>query len=322
MNGRMEKEIQAKQKMQKKLANMPDIFAEFYYYMYPTKTYTTLDRYISYVHEFALFVGDGNINEDFYKDVRPIHINKYFAQIKNYEGKKITSDSICATKWSALNTFFIFLKKNNYILSNPLEKTERPKVNDNPNVSFLTMDEVHSVLDNVNKIASLKMKNRDLAIIMLGLTTGIRVSALVQINLQDIDFDNNIIKVVEKRNKICDIYIGDKLKQQILLWVEDRQKFFHDANTDALFLSSFNQRITRDGIRVILEKYCSGIVNKHVTPHVMRHTCATNLYESTGDIYLCASMLHHKNISTTQRYAEISQNKKKHAVGVLENLIE
>ena len=76
-----------------------------------------------------------------------------------------------------------------------------------------------------------------------------------------------------------------------------------------------------DGKVAILKKYSEGITNKNVTPHVMRHSCATNLYEKTGDIYLCATVLNHQNVATTQRYAEISQAKKKSAANILDNLI-
>ena len=70
----------------------------------------------------------------------------------------------------------------------------------------------------------------------------------------------------------------------------------------------------------LIDKYCD-VVDKHVTPHVMRHSCATNLYERTGDIYLCAGQLHHKNVTTTQRYAELSNEKQKKATSILDDMI-
>jgi site-specific recombinase XerD len=70
-----------------------------------------------------------------------------------------------------------------------------------------------------------------------------------------------------------------------------------------------------------MEKYTKGITDKKVTPHVMRHSCATNLYEKTGDIYLCARQLHHKNVSTTQRYAELSKDRQTKAANILDDMI-
>lgn len=324
MTGRMEKEIVATNKMQAKLKGLPKIFSEFYYYMCTTKSYTTVERYVAYVKEFAEFLNGENIPNNFYKKVTPLDINKYFAALKNKEttnGHYNTSDSIRATKWSALNTFFGFLKENDYIKENPMDRTERPKVQDTPDVAYLTEKEIQMILENVDRLASKKMKNRDLAIIMLGLTTGLRVSAITQIDIGDIDFENNIIKVIEKRGKTCNILFGDRVKKQLELWLQDRKKYFSMANTDALFISSFKKRITRDGIRVMLEKYSKDVTNKHVTPHVLRHSCATNLYEKTGDIYLCASVLNHKNIATTMRYANMSKNKKQQAANILNDMI-
>ena len=79
--------------------------------------------------------------------------------------------------------------------------------------------------------------------------------------------------------------------------------------------------MSTDGIRKIITKYTDGITDKHITPHVMRHSCATNLYEKTGDIYLCASQLNHRNVATTQRYAEISKSRKIEAANILDDLI-
>lgn len=322
MSGRSEKEIKSNEKMQEKLKELPNIFSEFYYHMYSNKSYTTIGKYILYIKEFAQFVGDGTITPSFYKNVKPLTINRYFAQMRNVEKNgeyHRVSDSIMATKWSALNTFFNFLEISGYIQSNPVTKTERPKVQDNPEVAFLDEEEINAILDNVKNKANYRMKNRDLAIISLGLTTGLRISAIIQIDIQDIDFENNTIRVIEKRGKTCTTLFGDNVKKHLLAWIEDREKYFSKANTNALFISNFNKRITRDGVDVILKKYSDGVTNKNVTPHVMRHSCATNLYEKTGDIYLCATVLNHSNIATTQRYADISNAKKKSAVDMLDS---
>ena len=324
MGGRAEKEVKANEKMQTTLSTLPAIFSEFYYHMYSTKSYTTIKTYILHVKEFAEFVNDGVVTKDFYKQAQPSLINRYFAQMKYVEknGKYCnTSDSIRATKWSALNTFFDFLVKSNYIKINPVSKTERPRVQDNPNVSFLDEKEVSDLIKNVEKKASIRNRNRDLALISLGLTTGLRVSALTQIDIQDIDFKNNSIRVIEKRGKVCNALFGENVKEYLLAWIEDRKKYYPKAQTDALFVSNYNKRMTRDGVDVVLHKYTDGVTDKKVTPHVMRHSCATNLYEKTGDIYLCAEVLNHQNISTTQRYATMSQAKKKSAASILDGLI-
>lgn len=324
MSGRSEKEVKSHEKMQLKLKELPSVFSDFYYYMYSNKSYTTIENYIMYVKEFAIFICDGEITSNFYKKVKPADVNRFFAQMRNIEKNGTyhrVSDSIRATKWSALNTFFNYLEKNDLIKNSPMSKTERPRVQDNPEVAFLTEEEMHAIMNNVKEKANKRMMSRDLALISLGLTTGLRVSALVQINIEDIDFENQTIRVIEKRGKTCNILFGNNVKENLLTWIEDRKKYFPKIDTDALFVSNYNERMTRDGVRVILKKYSAGITNKNVTPHVMRHSCATNLYEKTGDIYLCATVLNHQNVATTQRYAEISQSKKRSAANVLDGLI-
>jgi site-specific recombinase XerC len=111
------------------------------------------------------------------------------------------------------------------------------------------------------------------------------------------------------------------MKEQIMLWLKDRDKYFADCDTNALFVSKLGQRISDDSVGEMLRKYAKGATEKHVTPHVMRHSCATNLYEKTGDIYLCSKQLNHKNVSTTQRYAELSKEKQKKAANILDNMI-
>jgi site-specific recombinase XerD len=191
---------------------------------------------------------------------------------------------------------------------------------DNPEVTYLEEDEVALLFENIKNKANKRMLNRDLCIMKLGFATGLRVSAIVQIDIDDVDLNNNRIKVIEKGDREHFILIGENLKNQILLWLDDRKKYFNWEATSSLFISQESKRISTRTIRDLLDKYSDGL-DKHITPHMMRHTCATNLYEKTGDIYLCASQLNHKNVSTTQRYAEISKSRKAEATNILDNLI-
>ena len=177
------------------------------------------------------------------------------------------------------------------------------------------------MLHNVEERANDWFKNRDLCLLKLGFSTGLRQSALLQIDISDIDFVHNQIKVTEKGDYDNYIMFGENLKKQLFAWLEDRKKYFGKYATDALFVSQVGKRMSPDMLAKLVTKYAKGATDKHVTPHVMRHSCATNLYEKTGDIYLCARQLNHKNVSTTQRYAEISKEKQKEAVNILDDLI-
>lgn len=324
MSGRLEKEDILKRKISNRLKNQPGIIEEYYYSLVSSgKSYDTAYRYINYIISFVDFTFGAGSNEKFYKDVKPIHINKYIASLRtklvNGEAER-TSDSIRAVQWSAINSFFQFLVPE-YISANPVENTIRPKMKDNPKVTYLTAEEIAKVMTNIERKAQAQFKNRDLCILKLGFSTGLRISAIVQIDIDDIDLEQNCIRVTEKGDYDNYVMFGDNLKSQIIAWIKDRSYYFSECDSKALFVSKLNKRISDDMVAEMLKKYAKGATDKHVTPHVMRHSCATNLYEKTGDIYLCAKQLNHKNVSTTQRYAELSKEKQKMAANILDDMI-
>lgn len=325
MSGRYEKEQGLERKIKNRLNGIPAIIGEYYYSLIGSgKSYDTAYRYINCIIAFYKFTfKNENNNDQFYLNVKPLHINKYIASLRTKEVKgKIerTSDSIRTVHWSALNSFFQFLVPD-YIDANPVANTQRPKMKDNPKVTYLTPEEISKVMYNVETNAQDKFKNRDLCLLKLGFSTGLRVSAIVQIDIEDVDLQHNQIRVTEKGDYDNYVMFGDNLKTQIISWLEDRKRYFAGYSSRALFISQRDQRISDDMVAELLKKYSKGATDKHVTPHVMRHSCATNLYEKTGDIYLCSKQLHHKKVSTTQRYAEISNEKQKKAANILDDMI-
>lgn len=324
MSGRHEKEMMFENRTIEKLKDAPSIVTEYYYSLIGAgKTYATTYNYINYIMSFIQFIFEDDCPEDFYLTVKPVHINKYIASLrtKTTKGKvEKTSDSIKTVHWSALNSFFQFLIPS-YITANPVASTQRPKMKDNPDVTYLTPGEISAMFKNVEDTKRPKTKNRDLCLLKIGFGTGLRASAIVQIDVDDIDFQHNRIKVTEKGDRDIYVMFGDNLKKCLLDWLKDREQYFGDCDTNALFVSQAGGRLGVLRLSEIVAKYAKGATDKHVTPHVMRHSCATNLYEQTGDIYLCARQLNHRNVTTTQRYAEISKAKQKEAANILDNLI-
>lgn len=323
MSGRYEIEMKIDNSVKAQLNRMPTIFTEYYYSLLGSgKSYNTAKEYISRVAKFIQYIYNDNCPEDFYLNIKPSDINRYISSLRTMRSKRCgqkISDSYMTVSWSALNSFFDFLVPD-YINKNPVANTSRPKMKDNPDVTFLTEDEVALIIKNAQDNANKRMVNRDICILKLGFSTGLRVSAIAQIDIGDVDFKNNRIRVTEKGDKDYFVFISDNMKEQILMWLEDRRRYFSRATTDALFVSQECNRISIISIHTMIKKY-SKIIDKNVTPHVMRHTCATHLYEKTGDIYLCANQLHHANVSTTQRYAEISIDRQREATNILSKLI-
>lgn len=324
MNGRLERELKSDSKMKTKLSTLPEIFTEFYYALEGEgKAYTTLVNYINHNVDFMNYVTDGKQNEEYYLNVKPADINRYMASIRHKEvnGEIIrTGDDIRAARWTSLKAFFEFLK-GDYIDENPLDKTKRPKIKTEHSVTFLVRDEINEVLNKVRLNATEQKRSRDLCIISLMLSTGLRVSAVTQINVEDVDLDNNTIKVVEKGNKIRTINFGDNLNA--LLWecINDREKYFPDADTNALFISQYRRRMTTQAVRDLVAKYTSNIQGKHITPHKLRASAATNLAASGVSIQAIAKVLGHENIQTTRRYVEVLDSEANEATNILDNLI-
>lgn len=323
MSGRIENENRLRDKIEERLQTLPPIFADFYNYMEADqKSYATIKHYIEYVSDFMEDVSQDN-KEEFYKYVTVPQIREYIVSLRRRteNGKEIkNSDSIQATRWSAINTFFNFLVMDDYIDINPMTKTKRPKNKKEKPIVYLEQDEISSIIDRVKNESKPQFVNRDLAIITLGVGTGIRVGALVQINVNDIDFKENTIHVIEKGGKERYLKFGTNTRNILSAWLIDRETYFKDVDTDALFISQHRRRLTTEGVRKFMDKYANGINGKHITAHSMRKSAATNLVKAGVDIQTVADMLGHQSVTTTQRYAAVLEQNKQQATDALDNL--
>ena len=326
MNGRIEKELKSEKMVMEKLQYYPKVMTEFYYDMKDNgKSYTTAAAYINYIIGFVLFYTNKTIKENFYRNVTPADIKRYMNYIKTREDENgdivEVGDSIRAVRWSALNLFFEFLKNNNYIDENPVEKTKRPRDKTEHTVTYLDKDEIAAMLQKVRDEAKPDFVNRDLCLLSLAVTTGLRVSALCNINIGDIDFKENTISVIEKGHKRRKIPFGENTKELLQAWISDRNERFKRLDTDALFVTQHKKRISIDMVRRIVLKYTEGITSKHITPHKLRASCAVAAYDETKDILVVADILGHDNIETTMRYTRASEETKNKTVQFLDRLI-
>ena len=226
-------------------------------------------------------------------------------------------------KMSALRSLFNYLYKNQVIDNNAAIQVEMPKLHDKAIVR-LDIDEVSKFLDVVEygpqnmsdrkKKFHENNKIRDLAIMTLLLGTGMRVSELVGIDLRDLDFENGRVKVTRKGGYEAYIYFGEEVTEALEKYVDEREliKDIKPGHEDALFLSSRKSRITVRSIEIMVKEYSSYITTvKKITPHKLRSTYGTALYQETGDIYLVADVLGHKDVNTTRKhYAALDEERK------------
>ena len=323
MNGRVEVENKIQKKIEDKIKKLPQIFDDFYNYLESDgKSYGTCERYIDYVCDFMKYITNGNSVTDFYKNATVADVRAYISSLRrrSERGEEIKNgDSIQAARWSALNTFYNFLVLDDYLDTNPMTKTKRPKDKSNKEVVYLEKDEINQILDKIRENESNKFMNRDLAIVILGISTGLRVGALVQINVEDINFKTNTIKVWEKGDKERAIKFGNNTRAILSQWMTDRETYFEGVETSALFISQWKDRITTEGLRKVLKKYTKDL-DKHITPHSLRKSCATQAYMSGADIRTIANMLGHNSTSTTLKYAAAVDSKRDEVIENLDNL--
>lgn len=303
--------------------------------------YTTSSRTrIAYAYDLGVFF-------NYIKDTNPayadIEINHFSIDILN----KITVDDIeeyldylkvysknssehtnrekgIKRKLSSLKSFYNYFFCNQIIEDNPAAKVRMPKLHESE-IIRLDSDEVVRLLDEVESGDNLtksqkkyhdKTKLRDTALLTLLLGTGMRVSECVGIDINDVDFKNSGIKVRRKGGYEAIVYFGDEVEIALLNYLEYRNTITPVAgHENALFLSLQNKRISVRSVENLVKKY-SGLITtlKHITPHKLRSTYGTNLYKETGDIYLVADVLGHKDVNTTRKhYAAIEDRRRYNA---------
>lgn len=258
------------------------------------------------ITDFSLNILDQISRED---------IEEYMDYISYYvkDGKEITNDERGKKrKLSALKSFYNYFYCAELIKTNPAHLVALPKIHEKEIVR-LDVDEVATLLDNVEDGTKLskrelmyheKTKFRDVAIMTLLLGTGIRVSECVGLDINDVDFKNNGIKIRRKGGYETIVYFGDEVENALLDYILERKKIIPcEGHTEALFLSIQNKRISVRAVENLVKKYSKTVTTlKKITPHKLRSTYGTALYRETGDIYLVADVLGHKDVNTTRKH--------------------
>ena len=325
--GRLEKETRFYANMEEKLRDLPKIFSEYYTSMRANrKSYTTIGGYINNVLHFANFVTNENITNDFYKNITSSDVESYIISLETRETKngiKRMGDDVLQMRWSSLNTFFSWLVKKGYIDSNPIIMVDRPKNQTEHKVTYLNKTEISRLFKAVERNPNRETGIRDMTLFSLAISTGLRASALLNINIEDIDFENGIISVIEKRKKIREIAIGENIQAALKEWIAVRNKKFKDIATTALFVSNKKDRLSGEAANDALKSYCKEAgIQKHITLHKLRASTATNLAAAKVDLQTIAYILGHSNTAVTLRYTAILDENKKNAKDILDKLTQ
>lgn len=260
-----------------------------------------------------------------------IDIEEYLEYITLYQkdGKDISNDERGkARKLASLRSFYNYFFQNEMIEKNPAALVPLPKRHDKE-IIRLEPNEVAILLDQVEAGSKLtkkeleyhkKTKVRDVALLTLLLGTGIRVSECVGLDISDINFDVGGIKIRRKGGYEAVIYFGDEVETALLDYLEEREHIIPaEGHENALFLSLQNRRMAVRSVENLVKKYTSRVTTlKKITPHKLRSTYGTTLYQETGDIYLVADVLGHKDVNTTRKhYAALEDERRRRAANAV-----
>lgn len=332
--------LENKRKLQELLKELPKFCSDFFRYL-DTRNTSSRTR-LSYGYDIRIFFEFIQENNPVYKkipmheipiavldEMTPVDIEEYLSYLSYYEkkdGQAMTNgEKGKSRKLSAIRTMYNYYFKKEFIKTNAPSMIDTPKKH-KENIIRLDKDEVAELITTVQNGENLtarqlaahqKTKYRDIAILTLLLGTGIRVSECVGLDVADVSFKNNCMRVVRKGGNESTIYFGDEVSDALLDYLElEREGLAQKAlpeHENALFLSLKYSRLTTRAVEKLVKKYTGAAnINKKITPHKLRSTYGTNLYKETGDIYLVADALGHKSVETTrQHYAAIDDDRRR-----------
>jgi integrase/recombinase XerC len=292
-----------------------DFINQFIHYLSAEKNASphTCRCYLRDLEEFRIFLRSSGISPLREMEIEKIDrmaMRRYLSFLHGRNKK-----SSIARKLSTLRSFFKYLVREQLAGSNPAKSVSTPKV-EKPLPTTLTVDEVFRLIDSPKsprkKLPSVSAKNkqlRDVAILELLYSSGLRVGELVGLNWNHLDLDLGIVKVMGKGRKERIVPVGTKAVEALESYLKERH-IFKGEEPEPLFVNPRGGRLTTRSIGRLIKKYTksSGIFRK-VSPHSLRHTFATHLLDAGADIREIQEMLGHSSLSTTQRYIHLSMGK-------------
>ncbi len=306
MQGRVEKQRMVEARLKEKLIALPPVYLRYYYSM-ATKSYTTKYSYtlaaLRFVrHTFGEYVGEEQLSA-----INAYTVQTFLEQVKYIKNGREMSGNTQQSLLASVSAFCKFLWRTGILTENPVKTLDSPKRHTN-DVIYLTPAEITAIEDNIlHGVGSPraieraeKWRERNMLLFRLPLICGVRVGAMSEVNLEDIDFNDGCIYVTEKENKNRKFFLDDGTMKYIRRYTVFRNMVSNDDER-AFFVSDRGTRISVRAIQFIIKRY-SEDVNDKITPHKLRATYATLLYQQTRDIYKVSKALGHESTVPTQRY--------------------
>lgn len=326
-------------KLNNLLQELPPYVEDYFRGIRQTTTSTTQ---LSYAYDLRLFFRflSSSIDKPIcqiklsdLEKVSEIQIEKYLDYLTYYKDQngKPHHNSSCGKnrKLISLRRFYDYYCKRKRIRYNPTLLLDNPKKRPH-NIIRMETQETDQLFDflefgsdklnGMQKVYFYKNQSRNMAICALLLGTGIRVSECVGIDLDDINFTLQRIRLIRKGRKEDFVYFGTEVHKELQKYLADRKNMNPlPGHENAFFLSSQRKRISVHAVENMISDYTSLLFeDKHITPHKLRCTFGTNLYRLTGDIFLVAECLGHENVNTTKKYyAALDEERKRYASHII-----
>lgn len=324
--------IQNKQKLGNVLATLPKFCLDFFRGI---EQKTSVLTRINYAYDLKIFFTF--LENELGKDVKTmcatnlqeITMNdieifmQYLSLYYKNDGVVENGEKGIARKISTIRSLYKYYYKKELIDINVTTKLETPKIHEKP-ILRLSIEETQAILHVIETGVGLtkrqlgyqkKTRTRDLAIFTLFLTTGIRISELCALDVSDFDFKNNAFKALRKGGNEVLLYFGDETKTVLSNYIDERKRNASFSEDSPMFLSLQKKRISVRALQELVKKYAQiAVPLKNISPHKLRSTYGTMLYQQTGDIYLVADVLGHKDVNTTKKhYAAIDEERRRMA---------
>ena len=302
----------------------------FYAYISSDKTQNTVYKNLLCVDRFFKYVNKPSARltlDDFSRFL--IYASK------RKDGKEMSASAKIGI-YHALKNYGEYLKAKGTLKENPMDHIKRPSSKESQETiqkrkdGFLTPDEIQKYIRNIKYGVGTpeeikkrqNWKERDLAIIMVFLSTGIRCSAMYKLDVDSISFDKGILLVTDKGNIAKEYELSEEVLSILKDWLKVRRTLLVGKQENALFISNRLIRISDRSIANIVTKYTEGITEKNITPHKLRATYGTQLYEATKDLYFVQECMGHASPITTERYIRGQENKTKKASAIMSDLFK
>lgn len=337
VNYHTQQNIENIQKMREVLETLPPFCKRFFRGISDTTSERTRLAYAYDIRVFFEYLHDNNKSlgsmdiRDFplslLEQLTREDIEEYMEYLSYYvkDGKEYTNDERGKKrKLAALRSFYNYFFQAELIEKNPAVLVPMPKLHDkeiirlDPAEVAILLDQVEdgTGLTKAQKRCHQATKLRDVAMLTLLLGTGIRVSECVGLDIEDVDFRNNGIKIIRKGGYEAVVYFGEEVEKALQDYLEERRRVIPlSGHENALFLSLQNRRMSVRAVENMVKKYSSTVTSlKKITPHKLRSTYGTSLYKETQDIYLVADVLGHKDVNTTRKhYAAQEDDRRRYA---------